>query len=299
MKKQLQKKFSAFIVTAMMFSAIANAQIVYTNVNPDTTVNTNNGVYHLDINNDGIIDFNITYTTTVLPLCGTLTNTQTNIDIRITPLGANKVGNDSTYTTYPSALPLNSNIDSSFFIWKNNANQILTEKYWQCRAIQHFPPPPHYFWGGPLYLGSWNGAVDEYIPLQLDVSSQKYYGWVRLNVATDAVSFTVKDYAYNSIPDQPILAGQTVATGINENSFASSINLFPNPADNYLTIALGSNNKKVEVTITDITGKVIYTTIATDTQKVEVDTEDFAEGVYVVRIQSAGFTGTKKLVVKK
>ncbi len=30
MKKQLQKKITAFIVTAMMFCASANAQIVYT-----------------------------------------------------------------------------------------------------------------------------------------------------------------------------------------------------------------------------------------------------------------------------
>ena len=135
--------------------------------------------------------------------------------------------------------------------------------------------------------------------MQLDVSSQKYYGWLRLNVASGAVSFTVKDYAYNTIPDQPILAGQTITTGIIENSFASSINLFPNPADNHVTIALGSNNKKVEVTIADITGKVIYTTIITDTQMIEVNTYDFAEGIYIVQIQSADFIGTKKLVIEK
>ena len=44
MKKQLLKNISAFIVTAMLFSASANAQIVYTDVNPDVTINTNGGV---------------------------------------------------------------------------------------------------------------------------------------------------------------------------------------------------------------------------------------------------------------
>ena len=95
------------------------------------------------------------------------------------------------------------------------------------------------------------------------------------------------------------LAGQTIATGINENSFASSINLFPNPVNNHLTIALGSNNKKVDVTITDITGKIIYATTASETQKIEVNTEDFKAGIYVVQIQSADFIATKKLVVEK
>ena len=287
MKKQLLKNISAFIVTAMLFSASANAQIVYTDVNPDVTINTNGGVYALDLNNDGIADFNITYTTT-------LYYSLTNLLIRITPLGANEVGND---TTYPSALLQNSQIDSSSFTWKNNVNQNLIAKNWRS-----FPTaPPRFF---VIYSGNWNGASNKYIPLQLDVSSQKYYGWVRLDVATGAVSFTVKDYAYNSIPDQSILAGETGTTGINENSLASSINLFPNPAKNHLTISLSSNNKIVEVTITNITGKTIYTTTADDPDnyrdnKIEVNTNEFAEGIYVVQIQTAGFIGTKKLVVKK
>ena len=67
----------------------------------------------------------------------------------------------------------------------------------------------------------------------------------------------------------------------------------------HLTIDLGSDNKKIQGTIADITGKVIYTTIATDTQKVEVNTIDFAEGIYIVQIQAGEFIGTKKLVVVK
>ena len=284
MKKQLLKKLSAFIVTAMLFSASTNAQIVYTDVNPDTTINTNGGVYALDLNNDGITDFNITYNTTTIPQ-------GTNKYIRITPLGANKVGNDLSYP-YPSALSINTLIDSSSFSWLSNANQSLISRIW-------FIPPPR--GGSPLWQtrGNWNGASDKYVPLQLDVSSQKYYGWARLDAATNAMSFTVKDYAYNSIPNQSILAGEPIATGINENSFAASINLFPNPANNHLSIALGSNNKKVEVAIADITGKIVYTTTIVETDKVEVNTNEFAEGIYIVQIQSGEFISTKKLIIKR
>ena len=290
MKKQLQKKFYTFIIIAMLFSVSANAQIVYTDVIPDRTVSTTNGVYPLDLNNDGITDFNITYTTTVV------FTTRTNVYIRITPLGANKVGNDTT--TYPSALLQNSLINSSSFTWLSNANQILTQRVWRIWGLTN---PPRYI---PVFSGNWNGASNKYIPLQLDVSSQKYYGWVRLDIVTGAVSFTVKDYAYNSIPNQAILAGQTIVTGVIENSFASSINLFPNPATNHLTIDLGSNSKKVQVTIADITGKMVYKTSARDPdsyreQKIEVNTKDFAAGIYIVQIQTADFIGTKKLVVEK
>ena len=112
------------------------------------------------------------------------------------------------------------------------------------------------------------------------------------------------EYAYNTIANQPILAGQTTTTGIIESSFASSINLFPNPATNHVTIDLPNAKEKVEITITDIAGKIIYSTTAIDfdsyrEQKLEVSTEDFAAGIYVVQIQSAGFIATKKLVVEK
>ena len=58
------------------------------------------------------------------------------------------------------------------------------------------------------------------------------------------------------------------------------------------------------VTITDLTGKIIYSTTASDPdsyreQKIEVNIQDFATGIYVVQIQTADFMGTKKLVVEK
>ena len=68
MKKQLQKKFYAFIITSMMFSSSANAQIIYTDVNPDSSVSVvaisgNPAVtenYYLDLNNDANNDFILT-----------------------------------------------------------------------------------------------------------------------------------------------------------------------------------------------------------------------------------------------
>ena len=284
MKKQLLKKIYAFIVPiafGMMFSTSANAQIVYTDVNPDVTFNTNGDVYALDLNNDGITDFNITFATAIFA-------GQTNKYIMITPLGANKVGTDYIF---PSALPLNTLIDDSSFTWLSTA-QPLISRIW-------FIPPQG---GTPIwqYRGNWNGVSDKYVPLQLDLSSQKIYGWARLDVAIDTPSFTVKDYAYNSIPNQPILAGDTmnITTGIIEN-IASSINIFPNPANNHLTIALSRSYKNVEVTITDITGKIIYSDIVKDTQQIEINTQGFTEGIYVVQIQTEELIGTKKIIVKK
>lgn len=297
MKKVLVKELYSFIAAGVMFSANASAQIIYTDIIPDTTINTNGGVYALDLNNDGITDFNITDSTAVISgNCPSGTPvTGTNIYIRITPLGDNEVGND---TTYPAALVLNSKIDSNSFKWKNNANQILANKSYVCRR------PPRgmsgWYWAA-LYTGRWNGAVNKYIPLRLHLDSQKYYGWVRIDVASGAVSFKIKDYAYDTIRNQTILAGDSInfTTGLIENSFASSINLFPNPATNNLTITLLEANQKFELTIADLTGKIIYSATTIGIQKVEVNTQDFAAGIYMIQIQTADFITTKKLILQK
>jgi hypothetical protein len=147
--------------------------------------------------------------------------------------------------------------------------------------------------------GQWVNTAEGYLGLQLISGSNIYYGWARMRTGSFVNSFTLMDYAYNTIPNQQILAGQTVATGLNENNSASSIHLFPNPAQDHLTIALPDYNKKVELTIADITGKIIYRTNASEVQNIEVDTEDFTAGIYVAQIHAAEFIAMKKLVIEK
>lgn len=76
-----------------------------------------------------------------------------------------------------------------------------------------------------------------------------------------------------------------LCSGIAQSGVEASLEIFPNPATNHLTIDFGSHRKKVEVTISDITGKIIYAATARETQTLEVNTKDFAEGVYIVAIR--------------
>ncbi|MFI5219410.1 MAG: T9SS type A sorting domain-containing protein [Bacteroidia bacterium] len=200
MKTQQLKSIFLCLLTSAFCLQKTNAQIVYTDVNPDVTVSTNGGVYHLDLNNDGITDFNITYTTSTSGSnCGPVTSRY----IRITPLGANEVGNNSSY---PGAVSFNTPIGGNFFNWKNNANQILFDGPCGC-----------FTWGGTGYhifcghIGNWL-VGNAYLPLRINVNSQKYYGWAYLYIAPYAVSFTVRSYAYNSIYNLPIRAGETFCT---------------------------------------------------------------------------------------
>ncbi|MBA3647212.1 MAG: T9SS type A sorting domain-containing protein [Chitinophagales bacterium] len=199
---------SILILALSCFFQFANAQIVYTDVNPDQTFNTNGSLYHLDLNNDGINDFDLTYTTSQTNTkCGLFYGI--NRYIRITSFNSNEVGCDFTdelpAVVYPASL-----IDNRAYLWKINANQnIATSEATFC-TYNHYLG--FYLWVS-TYSGHWHhGRTNKYIALRLHAGSQVFYGWIRLDIGTNAINFTVKDYAFNSVPDSSILAGETTCS---------------------------------------------------------------------------------------
>lgn len=192
MKQQLQIKLYVFTISAMMFSASVNAQIVYTDVNPDST---STGTYNLDLNNDGTTDFVISHSTAPAN-CGGPAGGPPPIwnFIRVSPKGTNQVVDSAG--TDAKKMVLNANINSSILSWNNSVDLLMARQ-----ANSQFCRPG----------GQWRNAVDGYLGLKLISGGNTYYGWARLNTS-GASSFTIKDYAYNTIPDQPILAGQISTT---------------------------------------------------------------------------------------
>ena len=194
MKKQLLKRLSAFIVTAMMFSASANAQIVYTDVNPDSTITCSGSActktYNLDLNNDGISDYSITSVRTgnICQHGGLVYRSY----VSVSALNTNAVV-AVTSTTYPLAINFNDKIFSGLSL---STSGYVWNKYWgNC---------------GSGTLNLWPNSVDRYLGLKLIVGANTYYGWARMQVVFGTQpTCIIKDYAYNTIPNQPILAGET------------------------------------------------------------------------------------------
>lgn len=204
MKKQLQKKFYAFIVTAMMFSASANAQIVYTDINPDISVIrtrlAQRGHVHIehnmDINNDNIADLKFILTssniTAIWPKPA-----YTEGSVKVTPL------NGSAILTGTSGNPAKMNLNASINAnanWSAIANQfIISNKKSGTTTTK---------------TGNWNTATDGFLGVRLIIGGQTHYCWIRLTAEAfssgdNASILVIKDLAYSSIPNQPILAGET------------------------------------------------------------------------------------------
>ncbi len=77
--------------------------------------------------------------------------------------------------------------------------------------------------------------------------------------------------------------------------------IYPNPVNNAMTIDLatdGSSFNNVSINIYDIVGNCVYSNNNVTENKVTVNTEDFANGMYLVKFNFDGRTSFKKIVIK-
>lgn len=75
--------------------------------------------------------------------------------------------------------------------------------------------------------------------------------------------------------------GSTSVDDVNGNAF--SMDVYPNPATDLITVELNTDRSdNASLTVTDITGKVVYMSEITS-DKVEIRSGDFAPGVYIVK----------------
>ena len=89
---------------------------------------------------------------------------------------------------------------------------------------------------------------------------------------------------------------RVIPVGIISTGFNSSLNVFPNPTTGKFTIDLGSNTESVLVTITTLSGQVVFSENITNAQTFEIDLTQ-PQGVYLLKIESdSGKMAVIKLV---
>jgi hypothetical protein len=82
--------------------------------------------------------------------------------------------------------------------------------------------------GGVLSCGQWLNAKNRYLGLKFHIHGKTHYGWARLTVVKTQytiTSATLNGYAYETIPNKPIIAGK--ANGKMNDMEASPDSLSP------------------------------------------------------------------------
>lgn len=252
-------------VSLFAVSNMANAQVTYTDIDPDYAGAENGATYDLDLNNDGIVDFKINYT-----------SNGPSFKLMINANSSNAIA--GTYLNppykYPSVLEANAEIGADFpFTW-------VTGNYQTLATSGYFGAP----------YGYWFGAVDGYMGLRLKLGTSDYYGWLRMDVAENGRSFLVKDYAYESTPGDSILAGNTGNVGI--GSFSESIyKIFA--ADQQVHVQVPQHTAGA-ITITNLLGSTVIS-IPINATEMTINLANQPAGIYLVSIFQDGETYTRKI----
>jgi hypothetical protein len=204
MKTFLLKTSFVFLLFFCIHIQDTEAQIIYTDVIPDSVFSAANGNLSIDLNKDGIIDFKLTTNSKTTPSCSTL-GTRTNKYLKVTPADTNNA--ILNISNLPAALAINTLIDSSSQFWKNTASQKMGADTFRCSAggIGGGRPRPTTWVNAGS--GNFRNTTDKYLAVRFYAGKQLYYGWIRFSITTN-LTVTLKDFAYQS-SGKSILTGQT------------------------------------------------------------------------------------------
>jgi hypothetical protein len=279
-------QYSAMTAPAIAVAGMANAQVVYTDVDPDFELTSSPGDIAsavIDLDNDGVSDFILAAFSSVSGVGGKLNLAGA---VAYSGNGNGIMGYTSGPFFYPSALEANAEINEgeNFFGYLSG---YVGSLLW------------YYIPGGGASgtFGQWYNVEDMYMGVRfVDGGGNLHYGWVRMDVEANPVKIVVKDYAYDETPDKGILAGSTISLGVNQVNLTDNFGIFS--FDRNVFIQAPANlSGSMTVSITDMTGKVVLEQAYSD-GNVRISVKDLASGIYVVKAIRGGQEKTRKISVQ-
>jgi hypothetical protein len=195
---------SAAAVGLFALGQPAEARVVYTRSH---IIIDQNQIYYLDLNHDGITDFQLSnhangsfFNLAVCPLkqdsghCGTLTSNRSGYAVW------GKPHHDQSHFgwKYAGALP------AGFKVRSDEKHFMASDS-----SMMRMSCSPS---AGCVSRGPWKGNVSSrYLGLTFLIKGKTHFGWARLKVAVanQEVNAVLTGYAYETIPNKPIITGKT------------------------------------------------------------------------------------------
>ena len=289
--KNLDSKLAKYAAAAGAVAGVtgANAQIVYTDVNPDSTITGNQQIV-LDIDNDGTNDFTI--------------------------LTQNITGSTGTFYGYNAVktfvggqvLNFNSSASASWMATSNNlpamlnaGDTIMPTATWaagkgrlQSYLAVSYPSSTSYNFN--TNVGNWGGAMGQFAGLKFKSGANTYYGWVRMDVDSAGTTIVIKDYAYQSIADSSIIAGahQPSGVGVQEN-LDGQINVYASL--NKIIVENSTKKTNGVIEIVNMAGELVETVFLNNNREV-IDASSLSTGIYIVNAKFEGDVISNKVYIK-
>ncbi|MEY3237153.1 MAG: hypothetical protein RI883_1254 [Bacteroidota bacterium] len=295
-------KYTA-VAGAIIATGAVNSQIVYTDVTPDAVIDKNTvGGFPLDFDGDATVDlgfavistnsagtysgisydFQGSYALAGAPVAGNgimgtsvATGTGTTAGMSFTPTVMN--AGDAILTAAPAVFggaPITSNAAVLGFSYSFNI-------------------PAYTSYSADGLGGAFIGAVDKFIGAKFTIGAAVHYGWVRLDVAADASTITIKDHAYNTVADETMNAGQMLnlqnvaidnKVSIKTQLDQATINVTPDLIGGTFSILNMAGQEVKSVVISDINTTITY--------------EGLKTGIYLLSANFESGSTNRKIYVK-
>jgi hypothetical protein len=177
----------------------AEAKIIYTKVHQ---VIAPNGIYPLDVNNDGTIDFLIEQSTSWY---------------RLAAQGAlgNGIAAPSGKSYVAAALKEGTTIGPSDQLWESNSwvqDMVVKACPEGGTRVPNTNKQQHAQTNTCYTSGPWADVENRYLGLRFKIGGKAHYGWARLTVHTEGFQSTaaLTGYAYETVAGKAIHAGQII-----------------------------------------------------------------------------------------
>lgn len=210
-----------FFALVSLFSFTSQAQIIYTNLDPDVKVEGWE-VYQLKLD----------------------AGTNMTMDI----------------WKHPSEVVVNS-LNSNFEVMVDNQNLPVALNAGTAIDASATWMKPSYtaLWDGAN--GNWNNAQNKYMGLRFKKDNAWHYGWAKLEIDATPTYFIISEYAYNSAGDAALQAGEGAGTtGINDEPAQTSFTtIYPNPSEGNFSIRTDRPLQNSRVEIVNCQGQIVQT----------------------------------------
>ncbi|MCF8359059.1 MAG: T9SS type A sorting domain-containing protein, partial [Prolixibacteraceae bacterium] len=111
-----------------------------------------------------------------------------------------------------------------------------------------------------------------------------YYGWIHVifSFENNKWIIIIDKYAFCTIPDYPLLWGQTTLTGIEEPGLAKTVRAFVNQQEKQVSVITAKRIKQVK--LVNMNGTTVTTIKKVNTTSATLNTAGLSGGAYLVRV---------------
>ncbi len=143
---------------------------------------------------------------------------------------------------------------------------------------------------------AWKGKTG-FIGFRFEIDGHTHYGWFRVAVAADGLSYTLLDYAYQSNANTPIytVIHRDAGTVITKSE---EITVWPNPFRKEFQVVMnGIQQGMIQVEVIDVHGKkIVSETYQTPPAIVQIGQGLSSSGIYFVKIKTLDTVYIKRLL---